>query len=336
MGMMTIVRVLQPDLFDKIQELKAEQARSARADDGCRLLRRRHFWRRLGCDPSRRIGAGPAPPAAAQTGPITLADLEQRALQNNPTLRRRRQASTPPAGGPSRPASCRIRLSAIRGSEVSRGPVIRGGEHGFFVEQTIPLGGKLGLSRAVFEREVTEAEQIAESQRLRVVNTVRTVFYETLAAQDRVDVRDRLARLTAEAVGISQQLFNTGAADRPDVLEAEIEAQRERVALNAARNDLFRSWRRLAAIVGDPGLQPSRLAGTIGAPAPELDRDGVLNSLLAQSPEVKAARAPSSARRQPHARQARAGARSRASGRAALQPRAARSQRPARRLGKRI
>jgi len=27
MGMMTIVRVLQPDLFDKIQELKAEQAR---------------------------------------------------------------------------------------------------------------------------------------------------------------------------------------------------------------------------------------------------------------------------------------------------------------------
>ena len=27
MGMMTIVRVLQPDLFDTIQELKAEQAR---------------------------------------------------------------------------------------------------------------------------------------------------------------------------------------------------------------------------------------------------------------------------------------------------------------------
>jgi hypothetical protein len=27
MGMMTIVRVLQPDVFDTIQELKAEQAR---------------------------------------------------------------------------------------------------------------------------------------------------------------------------------------------------------------------------------------------------------------------------------------------------------------------
>ena len=29
MGMMTIVRVLTPELFDKIQELKAEQARKA-------------------------------------------------------------------------------------------------------------------------------------------------------------------------------------------------------------------------------------------------------------------------------------------------------------------
>jgi len=29
MGMMTIVRVLQPEMFDKIQELKAEQAAKA-------------------------------------------------------------------------------------------------------------------------------------------------------------------------------------------------------------------------------------------------------------------------------------------------------------------
>jgi hypothetical protein len=31
MGMMTIVRVLEPELFDKIQELRAEQARKAGA-----------------------------------------------------------------------------------------------------------------------------------------------------------------------------------------------------------------------------------------------------------------------------------------------------------------
>jgi hypothetical protein len=31
MGMMTIVRVLRPDVFDKIQALKAEQAKKAGA-----------------------------------------------------------------------------------------------------------------------------------------------------------------------------------------------------------------------------------------------------------------------------------------------------------------
>jgi manganese oxidase len=31
MGMMTIVRIVKPEIFDKIQELKAEQARKADA-----------------------------------------------------------------------------------------------------------------------------------------------------------------------------------------------------------------------------------------------------------------------------------------------------------------
>lgn len=228
---------------------------------------------------------------AAPTVSITLADLEQRALQNNPTLAQARAAIEAARGRAKQAGLLPNPTVGYSGDEVSRGPVIRGGEHGLFAEQTIPLGGKLGLSRAVFEREVTEAEQIAESQHLRVINSVRIVFYETLAAQHRVDVRDRLARLAAEAVGVSQQLFNTGAADQPDVLESEIEAQRERVALNAARNDLFRAWRRLAAFVGDSEIQPGRLDGTIEAPAPDLDRDGVLNTVLGQSPEVKAARA---------------------------------------------
>ena len=237
------------------------------------------------------LGQTPALPLSPQAAPITLAALEQRALQNNPTLTQARAAVDAARGRAKQAGLLPNPTIGYSGDEVSRGPVIRGGEHGFFAEQTIPLGGKLGLSRAVFEREATEAEQIAESQRLRVINTVRTVFYETLAAQYRVDVRDRLARLAAEAVGISQQLFNTGAADRPDVLESEMEAQRERAALNAARNNLFRASRRLAAVVGDPELQPGALDGTIEAQAPELDRDGVLTSVLEQSPELKTARA---------------------------------------------
>jgi hypothetical protein len=31
MGMMTVIRILQPEMFDKIQQLKAEQAKKAGA-----------------------------------------------------------------------------------------------------------------------------------------------------------------------------------------------------------------------------------------------------------------------------------------------------------------
>ena len=51
------------------------------------------------------------------------------------------------------------------------------------------------------------AEAIGEGQRLRVLNTVRALYYEALAAARRVEVREQLATLSAEAVGVSQQLY---------------------------------------------------------------------------------------------------------------------------------
>ena len=64
-----------------------------------------------------------------------------------------------------------------------------------------------------------------DSERQRLLNDVRILYYEALAAQRRVEVQDRLANLAADALGTTRQLFNTGAADLPDVLESEIEVR---------------------------------------------------------------------------------------------------------------
>ena len=244
------------------------------------------------------VVAGFALSLSAQTtpAPLTLEDLEQRALASNPTLAQARAVIDASRGRATQAGLLPNPTIGYSGDEISRGQVIRGGEHGFFVEQMIPLGGKLGLSRSIFQRETTQAEQLAEAQRLRVINSVRILFYETLAAQRRVDVRERLARLALEAVDVSQQLFNTGAADQPDVLQAQIEAQQEQVALTTARNDLFAVWRRLGSMVGDPALPVSPLNGTIDAKVPELDSDAVIARVLAENPELRAARAAVDAR----------------------------------------
>ncbi len=222
---------------------------------------------------------------------LTLDQLEQMALQANPTLiqaaatvnaarNRARQAGAWPNP-----------VVGYTGAEIAPGEVIRLGEHGVFAEQTIPLGGKLKLDRAVFAQTAAVAESFVDLQRQRVLSTVRTLFYEALTADRRVQVRERLAGLALEAVDVSRQLYNTGAADRPDVLESEIEARRSALDLEAARNSRFAIWQRIAAVVSSPSLTPRPLDGSIESAIPELERASTLQAVLDQNGAVRAARA---------------------------------------------
>lgn len=232
-----------------------------------------------------------APVAQPAPLPLTLEELEQTALRNNPTLRQATAAIDAARGRARQAGAWPNPTIGYVAEEVSFGPIVRGGEHGLFATQMIPLGGKLGRGRTVFEREADQAQALAELQRQRILSGVRTRYYEVLTIERRVEVLDQLAQLSSEAAGVTRQLFNVGAADRPDVLEAEIEAQRAQLDVTAARNTRFAAWRRLAATVGDTALTPRPLATSIDAALPELDRDTALKQIVDHSPEVLAARA---------------------------------------------
>ena len=192
----------------------------------------------------------------------------------------------------------------------------------------IPLGGKLGLSREIFNREVTQAEALRDVQRQRVLTDVRMLYYEALAAERRVEVRQNLAALGGEAVAVTRQLFNTGAADRPDVLASEIEARQLQVAFETAQNDRYRVWHRLAALVGDSSLTPRPLDGSIDSPIPELQRDTIVQDILKREP--RAAGGPRGDRTRAggaHPRRTRASARSHCSRLGTVQPRTPGNQR---------
>ena len=89
-------------------------------------------------------------------------------------------------------------------------------------------------------------------QRLRILSSVRQAFYSVLLTERRIEVQERLAALASEAVGVTAQLFNVGAADRPDFLEIEIESRRLQLQLDRSRNELFaqraRSLRRSTGV----------------------------------------------------------------------------------------
>lgn len=235
----------------------------------------------------------PAPQPAVDQGPmLRLEDLERMALESNPTIAQS-EASIRAAEGRRRQAGAFPNpVIGYSGEELGlRSPFSRGGEHKVFAEQTIPLGGKIGKSRRIFAREKEQVEALAAAQRERVLNSVRTLYYDALGAQRMVELRIELEKLSSEAVDITRELYNVGQADKPDYLEIEIEAQRAEIDRLRAENDREQVWRVLGAMVGKPELRPTRLAGNLEEAATTLDEDQILATILSDSPEIRSARA---------------------------------------------
>jgi cobalt-zinc-cadmium efflux system outer membrane protein len=228
-----------------------------------------------------------ASPGAANPGGMRLEELEKMALANNPTMAQA-QANQRVAAGLAKQAGLYPNpVVGYYGDEI-RGGYVNGGKQGGFVSQTIVLGGKLAASRRVAKLAANEVETGGEIQRLRILNNVRTSFYHVLAAQRLADVRQSLAKLAADAVQTSVQLGNVGQADRPDILQAEVEQKQAAVSFRVAEQNLQAAWRLLTAVAGKPDLPIARLEGNLEA-IPDLNYEEWVATTLRESPEVKLA-----------------------------------------------
>ena len=227
-----------------------------------------------------------APQAGAAPG-LRLEDLERMALAGNPTMAQAR-ANVLVSAGLARQAGLYPNPTVGYYGDEIRGGYSGGGKQGGFISQTIVTGGKLGAARRVAQLLASQAETSGEAQRLRILNNVRMIFYQVLAAQRLVEVRQNLAKLAADATQTSHQLANVGQADRPDVLQAEVEQQQMNVSLRIAQQNLRSSWRTLGAVVGKRDLAQARLDGDLES-IPDLNYEEWLATTLRDSPQVKLA-----------------------------------------------
>ncbi|HYL15819.1 MAG TPA: TolC family protein [Terriglobales bacterium] len=232
-------------------------------------------------------GNSAAAPGAASQSAMRLEEIEQVALANNPTVAQV-QANLRVATGLARQAGLYPNPTVGYYGDEIRGGYLGGGKQGGFVSQTIVLGGKLGAARRVADLQASQVETSGQIQRLRILNNVRALFYQVLAAQRLVEVRQNLATLAGDATQTSYQLGNVGQADRPDILQAEVEQQQANVSLRIAQQSLQASWRVLAAVIGKPGLPLARLEGDLEA-IPDLNYEESVATTLRESPEVKLA-----------------------------------------------
>ncbi len=231
--------------------------------------------------------AGSAEEARSQEPGLTLEQLQEIALANNPTLAQAK-AGMRAAAGRSRQAGLWPNPTIGYSGDEIRGGSYGGGEQGVFVQQNVILGGKLGLDRKIFAAEGQQAAAEADEQRLRVENGVRIAFYQSLAMQAMVETRGKLRDIAKDAAETTRQLFNVGQADEPDVLEADVEADQDELAVITEQQEQQRAWSVLAAVVGKPDLALAHLQGELEK-LPEVNAEEILQTILRDSPAVKIA-----------------------------------------------
>ena len=224
----------------------------------------------------------------AKTPLVSLEELEQMALKANPTLL---QAATEIRSATGRKLQASLWPNPTTGytGEEIRGGSYGGGEQGFFVQQDVILGGKLGLNRKIFAQDVRQAEAENDEQRLRVTNAVKIQYYQALAAQEMVDMRKELSTISSETARFSRQLLIIGQQNESEVLQAEVDAQEADLAVVSAEHLRRRAMTALAAVVGNASVQEATLGGSLEGNLPELNEQQLLDTLLRESPAVRIA-----------------------------------------------
>ncbi len=234
-----------------------------------------------------RVGKSQEHPPAPLIG---LEELEQVALANNPTLRQA-DAEISTTKARQRQSGLYPNPSAGYMGEEIRGGSFGGGQHGFFVSQTLVTAGKLGLNRKILGQEVRISEIEAEEQQLRVLNGVRLAYYRVLASQEMLAADRDLLRITEESLRITRQLQNIGQADEAEVLQAEVEVQSHAMAVTQQEHTLRQAWRSLTTFIGKPEMEMRTVAGHLDQDLPELDAQQIIQTLVRDSPAVRIARA---------------------------------------------
>jgi len=256
------------------------------------------FWERTGAtvarsEPAPRVAMRQptvvmSPGTPAETKTYSLADLESLALSNNPTLRQASAAIDAARGKWVQDGLYPNPKLMYRAEEI--GNQGTAGFQGAAISQEIVTAQKRQLSQYSSAHLIQQAEQEFAAQEFRVRNDVRMRFYDTLLAQQAVELNEKLREIATGGSKAANDLFKAQEVSRIDVLQSKVELDTVAIQAEKARNAYAAAWRRLAAVVGRNELPPAVLTGDVRIGVMDYEWEGSVTKLLAGSPELAAAR----------------------------------------------
>jgi len=225
------------------------------------------------------------PPPDAEI--LTLGDLEQIALMNNPSLTRAQALVAAARGNWVQVGLPPVWSWGYLGQQLGSGN--RASQHAMLMDGELVTAGKLRLNRDIAEQEIRRAEQVLYAQQQRVLTDVRVTFYEALLAQRSLALTQQLVTIARDIYATAQKLRAAGEQSDIELRQAEIEAFSAENSVNDSRNRHFAAWQGLRAVMGVPQMAPAVLRGDLESIPDNLTWDDTLGRLLSISPEVGAA-----------------------------------------------
>ena len=212
---------------------------------------------------------------------LTLEDLQNMALESNPTLE---QARAGLQGANGRRIQAGLYPNPRIGYTASEiGNDGKAGQQGAFISQEIVRGGKLRLSQDVASHAQEQAQSSLTIQEQRVLSAVRLEFVQVLAAEQMRALALKIVRLAKEGHKAAEASLRDRGTTR-DEIRAKNEVARAELLLIAAGYDYDASWRRLHAVIGKPELRPTPLTGDLRRNIPNWTWEDSWNRLAASSP----------------------------------------------------
>lgn len=219
--------------------------------------------------------------------PLSLADLQQIAFDFNPALRRA-GADVEISQGVAIQAGLYPNPQVGYEADTVRTLATRGYQGPFF-QQTIVTGGKLTLAQNAATMDYHNAELALYAARIDVASQVRSTFYDTLVAREKVRLTRALAKFTDDIYRAQIKLASGGQAAPFEPLQLRVLAMQARNAVVQAENDQESAWRRLAAAVGQPRMVAVPLVGDVEETLPALSFEAAREHLISNHTQIRSA-----------------------------------------------
>lgn len=222
------------------------------------------------------------------SGVVSLAELEQIALECNPTLKlavaeiEKERGNWQQVGLYPNPTVGYVQSDATRSDESHT--------NGLLVQQTFVTGDKLTKNRDIEAFGLEDARWQHEAQRMRVLTDVRLRYFDVVGAQEQLALVEEIRGLAEESLKAAQALRKGQQVPETDVLQAEVQVAQMELAFENARAEYLAAWQRLAVIVGQPELPVQTLVEPQDT-LPELNFEEEWERLIASSPQLRSTEA---------------------------------------------